>query len=152
MAVRLQKAIADAGITSRRKAETLIESGRVFLNDKKAKLGDKYLSGDKIYIDGKEIKFISLNKDEDPDSFIKNNGKEAFTDKIKNAESLANFTFEYYEKNDQYSNKSTLMLPSQNVVKSIKIYKKLLDSDNLINKKIIDLRITNQIILTNNNE
>ena len=34
MSVRLQKAIADAGITSRRKAETLIESGRVFLNDK----------------------------------------------------------------------------------------------------------------------
>ena len=57
MAVRLQKAIADAGITSRRKAETLIESGRVFLNDKKDKLGDKYLSGDKIYIDCKEIKF-----------------------------------------------------------------------------------------------
>ena len=44
------------------------------------------------------------------------------------------------------------MLPSQNVAKSIKIYKKLLDSDNLINKKIIDLRITNQIILTNYNE
>ena len=57
MSVRLQKAIADAGITSRRKAETLIESGRVFLNDKKAKLGDKFLSGDKIFIDGKEIKF-----------------------------------------------------------------------------------------------
>ena len=38
MSVRLQKAIADAGITSRRKAETLIESGRVFLNDKKANL------------------------------------------------------------------------------------------------------------------
>ena len=44
------------------------------------------------------------------------------------------------------------MLPSQNLAKSIKIYKRLLDSDNLINKKIIDLRITNQIILTNNNE
>ena len=40
MSVRLQKAIADAGITSRRKAETLIESGRVFLNDKKAHLRD----------------------------------------------------------------------------------------------------------------
>ena len=41
MSVRLQKAIADAGICSRRKAELLIESGRVFLNDKKARLGDK---------------------------------------------------------------------------------------------------------------
>ena len=62
----------------------------------------------------------------------------------------------FYYKNKRwdlvFSNKLTLMLPSQNVAKSIKIYKKLLDSDNLINKKIIDLRITNQIILTNNNE
>jgi 23S rRNA pseudouridine2605 synthase len=56
MTVRLQKAIADAGITSRRKAEELIQSGRVFLNDKKAKLGDKLAVGDKIFIDGKEIK------------------------------------------------------------------------------------------------
>ena len=51
-----------------------------------------------------------------------------------------------------FSNKLTLKLPPQNIDKSIKIYKKLLDSDNLINKKIIDLRITNQIILTNYNE
>ena len=62
----------------------------------------------------------------------------------------------FYYKNRRwdliFSNKLTLMLPSQNVAKSIKIFKKLLDSDNLINKKIIDLRITNQIILTNYNE
>ena len=62
----------------------------------------------------------------------------------------------FYYKNKRwdilFSNKQTLMLPSQNVSKSLKIYKKLLDSDNLINKKIIDLRITNQIILTNYNE
>ncbi len=62
----------------------------------------------------------------------------------------------FYYKNKRwdllFSNKLKLMLPSQNVTKSIKIYKKLLDSDILINKKIIDLRITNQIILTNYNE
>ena len=62
----------------------------------------------------------------------------------------------FYYKNKRWdlllSNKLTLMLPSQNLAKSIKIYKKLLDSDNLINKKIIDLRITNQIILTNYEE
>lgn len=72
----------------------------------------------KFLENGKEIKFISLNKDEDPDSFIKNNGKEAFTDKIINAESLANFTFEYYEKNDQYSNKSTL---TKNILEFIEL-------------------------------
>ncbi len=62
----------------------------------------------------------------------------------------------FYYKNKRwdllFSNKLTLMLPSQNLAKSIKIYKKLLDSDNLINKKIVDLRITNQIIITNHNE
>ena len=62
MSIRLQKAIADAGITSRRKAETLIESGRVFLNDKKANLGDKFLYGDKIFVDGKEIRFNQSKK------------------------------------------------------------------------------------------
>ena len=62
MSVRLQKAIADSGICSRRKAELLIESGRVFLNNKKAKLGDKVEDLDKIFIDGKEIKLIRTKK------------------------------------------------------------------------------------------
>ena len=61
MSVRLQKAVADAGICSRRKAELLIESGRVFLNDKKARLGDKVEAGDKIFIDGKEIKLTPVS-------------------------------------------------------------------------------------------
>ena len=62
MSVRLQKAIADSGICSRRKAELLIQSGRVFLNNKKAKLGDKVEDLDKIFIDGKEIKLIRTKK------------------------------------------------------------------------------------------
>ena len=62
MSVRLQKAIADSGICSRRKAELLIESGRVFLNNKKAKLGDKVEDLDQIFIDGKEIKLIRAKK------------------------------------------------------------------------------------------
>ena len=74
----------------------------------------------------------------------------------ENEVDLQNIEKYFYYKNKRwdllFSNKLTLMLPSQNVAKSIKIYKKLLDSDNLINKKIIDLRITNQIILTNYNE
>ena len=74
----------------------------------------------------------------------------------ENKMDIKNIEKYFYYKNKRwdlvFSNKLTLMLPSQNVDKSIKIYKKLLDSDNLINKKIIDLRITNQIILTNYNE
>ena len=39
--VRLQKFLASAGIASRREAETLIESGKVFVNGRKAVLGQK---------------------------------------------------------------------------------------------------------------
>ena len=62
MITRLQKAIADAGFTSRRKAEDLIRQGRIFVNDKKANLGDKVSLGDKVYIDGKKI---NIDVDED---------------------------------------------------------------------------------------
>ncbi len=52
---RLQKIIANSGYTSRRKAETLIEQGKVKLNGKPAKLGDKATLEDKIEIEGKLI-------------------------------------------------------------------------------------------------
>ncbi len=62
----------------------------------------------------------------------------------------------FYYKNRRwdllFSNNLTLMLPPKNIDKSIKIYKKLLENGNLINKQIIDLRVVNQIILTNYNE
>lgn len=41
MLVRVQKILADAGIASRRNCEALIAEGRVFVNDKLIKLGDK---------------------------------------------------------------------------------------------------------------
>ena len=62
----------------------------------------------------------------------------------------------YYFKNRRwdlvFSNGLTLKLPSKNKRDSIKIYKKLLDNENLTNTKIIDLRVTDQIIITNKNE
>lgn len=49
---RVQKIIANAGYTSRRKAEELIMDGRVKVNDKiVTTLGEKASSKDKIYID-----------------------------------------------------------------------------------------------------
>jgi len=55
--IRLQKIIADAGISSRRKAEELIEKGAVLVNGSRAKLGDKAdPSKDKITVAGREIK------------------------------------------------------------------------------------------------
>ena len=44
------------------------------------------------------------------------------------------------------------MLPPKSIDNSIKIYKKLLANNDLINIKIVDLRVANQIILTKNNE
>ncbi len=62
----------------------------------------------------------------------------------------------YYYKNKRwdllFSNNLTLKLPSKKNEESIKIYKKLLNNNDLINIKIIDLRVSNQIILTNYND
>ena len=69
---------------------------------------------------------------------------------------IENIKAYYYYKNKRwdilFSNNISLMLPSKKVEDSIKIYKKLLEHNNLINIKIVDLRVSNQIILTNNNE
>ncbi len=62
----------------------------------------------------------------------------------------------YFFKNKRwdllFSNGLTLKLPTKNLEKSVKIYNKLLKSDSLHNTKIVDLRVNNQIILTNKNE
>ncbi len=68
--VRIQKMIADSGYCSRRKAEALISQGRVKLNGRPIKLGDKCGFRDIITIDGERIYmpkkknfiYIMLNK------------------------------------------------------------------------------------------
>ena len=40
--VRLQKMLADCGVASRRKAEEMIANGRVKVNGRVAKIGDRY--------------------------------------------------------------------------------------------------------------
>ncbi|WP_088809621.1 MULTISPECIES: pseudouridine synthase [unclassified Listeria] len=53
---RLQKAIANAGVTSRRKAEVLIQEGKVKVNGKVVKeLGVKVSGSDRIEVEGIEI-------------------------------------------------------------------------------------------------
>ena len=67
---RIQKMIADCGYCSRRKAETLISQGRVRLNGRPVKLGDKCGTKDIITVDGerlymprkKNLVYIMLNK------------------------------------------------------------------------------------------
>jgi 23S rRNA pseudouridine2605 synthase len=54
--VRLQKALADAGLGSRREIEGWIRDGRVRVNGKPAKLGDRITPADHVRVDGKEVK------------------------------------------------------------------------------------------------
>lgn len=68
--IRIQKILADAGCCSRRKAEALIEQGRVQRNGRPVKLGDKASPKDLITVDGariaiprkKHLRYIMLNK------------------------------------------------------------------------------------------
>ncbi len=67
---RLNKYISEKGICSRREADKYIENGAVFVNGKRAKLGDKVKPGDKVMINGqkleqveqKEFILLALNK------------------------------------------------------------------------------------------
>lgn len=59
---RLQKIISANGYCSRRKAEELINLGKVTVNGEKACLGDKASNSDVIMIEGKPLKKNVLNK------------------------------------------------------------------------------------------
>ena len=58
---RAQKLMANAGLCSRRKAEELIAQGKVTVNGKTIKLGDKASADDKILVDEKPL-FSSKNR------------------------------------------------------------------------------------------
>lgn len=53
---KLQKLLAQAGYGSRREMERVIAAGRVKLNDKVAKLGDRASDHDKVLLDNKPVK------------------------------------------------------------------------------------------------
>ncbi|WP_423823825.1 pseudouridine synthase [Salinisphaera sp. SPP-AMP-43] len=55
MAERIQKVLAHAGLGSRRELERAIADGRVRINDRTAKLGDKASSSDRLQFDGRPI-------------------------------------------------------------------------------------------------
>ncbi|MDE6088870.1 MAG: rRNA pseudouridine synthase [Oscillospiraceae bacterium] len=68
--IRIQKILADSGFCSRRKAEALIEAGRVQKNGRPVKLGDKASPKDLLSVDGQKIivprkknfRYLMLNK------------------------------------------------------------------------------------------
>jgi 23S rRNA pseudouridine2605 synthase len=55
MSERLHKLLAQHGLGSRREIEKWMLAGRVLLNDKPAQPGDRYNSGDRVVIDGKDV-------------------------------------------------------------------------------------------------
>ncbi|HEY0057082.1 MAG TPA: 23S rRNA pseudouridine(2604) synthase RluF [Pedobacter sp.] len=67
---RLNKYISESGICSRRQADKFIENGNVFINGKRAKLGDQVSPGDRVVVNGNTIEpktedeavFIAFNK------------------------------------------------------------------------------------------
>lgn len=58
---KLQKLLAQAGFGSRREMERVISEGRVKLNGKTAKLGDRAIAKDQVYIDGKKLDMPDQN-------------------------------------------------------------------------------------------
>ena len=68
--IRLNKYISESGICSRREADRFIEQGNVFINGKRATIGDQVNSGDVVKVNGQLIEpreaedlvFIALNK------------------------------------------------------------------------------------------
>ncbi|TQX08340.1 23S rRNA pseudouridine(2604) synthase RluF, partial [Clostridioides difficile] len=67
---RLNKYISESGICSRREADRFIEQGNVFINGKRATIGDQVKPGDLVKVNGQLIEpreaddlvLIALNK------------------------------------------------------------------------------------------
>ena len=59
--IRLQKHLSQCGIASRRKAEELIENGKVRINGRIASLGDKVdPKRDKVSVNGKNAQMLKF--------------------------------------------------------------------------------------------
>lgn len=61
---KLQKVLARSGLGSRREMERWIDEGRVTINNKRAKLGDRVSSVDKVTVDGKFIELKAGDRQE----------------------------------------------------------------------------------------
>ena len=55
LSTRLNKYISESGICSRREADRYIEQGNVFINGKRAKVGDQVYAGDRVSVNGESI-------------------------------------------------------------------------------------------------
>lgn len=80
--IRINKYLSEKGYATRREADKLIEGGKVFINGKLAKLGDKVTEKDKVELKGEKKTYlyyaynkargVLTNKDNEEDLDIKN--------------------------------------------------------------------------------
>ncbi len=89
--VRIQKYLASIGIGSRRSIEKMMTEGKIKINGKKPKLGDKVTNRDRITVEGKRIKHIPQTKRFI--AFYKPKGVESTMQKSENTKTLRNFDF-----------------------------------------------------------
>jgi 23S rRNA pseudouridine2605 synthase len=64
MSDKLQKLLAHAGLGSRREIETWISDGRISVNGKRAKLGDRADASDRILLDGKVMYLKAVDSEQ----------------------------------------------------------------------------------------
>lgn len=70
ISTRLNKYISQSGLCSRREADRFIEEGKVYINGKRADIGDQVFPGNKVRVNGQDISprdeerliFMALNK------------------------------------------------------------------------------------------
>lgn len=93
---RLNKYISESGICSRRQADKFIENGNVFINGKRAKIGDQVLPSDRVVVNGNSIEprkeedaiFIAFNKPVGVTSTTETNTKNNIVDYVNHSERI----------------------------------------------------------------
>ena len=95
-ATRLNKFISESGLCSRREADRFIEKGNVFINGKRAKIGDQVFAGDKVMVNGHHIEpkeesnfiLLAFNKPTGVTSTTESNVKDNIVDYINHSERI----------------------------------------------------------------
>ncbi|WP_375176307.1 23S rRNA pseudouridine(2604) synthase RluF [Marinobacter mobilis] len=90
---RLNKYISDSGICSRREADRFIEQGNVYINGKRATIGDRVNAGDTVRVNGQLIEpqdeahfvFLALNKPVGIVSTTESSEKDNIVDFVKHS-------------------------------------------------------------------
>lgn len=95
-ATRLNKFISESGLCSRREADRFIEKGNVFINGKRAKIGDQVLAGDRVMVNGHHIEpkeescfiLLAFNKPTGVTSTTESNVRDNIVDYINHSERI----------------------------------------------------------------